>query len=79
MSCKTCKYLDVPLDKLGRRITRKYYVYQCTCPLPQMPSLPDSVTGHYTYTPILKGTRQFMERDMGESCPCYEPIKKGGK
>ena len=46
MSCKTCKFLQVPLDKLGRRVVGQDNTYCCAF-TPELPRLPDSITGTY--------------------------------
>jgi hypothetical protein len=46
MSCKTYKFLQVLLDKLGRRVGRRDTVYRCAF-TPELPRVPDSITGTY--------------------------------
>jgi hypothetical protein len=43
MACKTCKFLDVPPDRIGRIRPQKRYSYRCVAEIPA-PVLPDSVT-----------------------------------
>lgn len=49
MTCKTCKWFDVPLDKRGRRIIRKANAYRCTVPTPPRPPLPTSILENFGF------------------------------
>jgi len=74
MSCRTCKYLDVAPDKLGRIVPRKDKTYRCLAPDPEMPTMPDSITETYGFR-WFEGqrSRTYMTPDAGENCPCHEP------
>ncbi len=73
--CKTCRFLDVPLDKAGRRVVRKDSVYRCKGPVPAAPNLPDSVTQAYGFMRTAWVHRQYMPGDMGTTCPVWEALK----
>ncbi len=72
--CKTCRFLDVPLDKAGRRVVRIHDAFPCTAPLPEMPALPDSITKVYGYKPAGEGRKCWMHGDMGTTCPVWEAM-----
>lgn len=68
-SCKTCKFLNVRPDALGRIVVRAANTYQCTAPLP-MPPLPESVTKAWGFEwPPRK--RNVTGKD-GQQCPTWE-------
>jgi hypothetical protein len=70
--CGTCKHLDVPLDKAGRRVFRKDRSYLCVIDL-EPPRLPDSVTrAFWCQIPLAKTQRKWMCGEEGTNCPCYE-------
>ncbi len=64
--CKTCRFLDVPLDKAGRRVVRDKS-YRCTAPIPEIVT-PDSVERQGFYKVRMCG-------DMGTTCPVWEALK----
>lgn len=69
--CKTCRFLDVPLDKAGRRMVRSNHGYGCLWKLPKNHFvLPDSITQAPSYR--LGRLRTFMEGDEGTTCPTWE-------
>lgn len=72
-SCKTCQYLVVPVNALGRRVVRKDRGYECIVPIP-MPPLPDSVTSSYVFKwpPVTK----FMIGSDGTHCPAWQAVEK---
>lgn len=72
MTCKTCKWLDVPPDKRGRIVVRDTG-YRCIVPLPEMPALPDSITKRYCYIGL--STPGFMTPTQGANCPLHEARK----
>ncbi len=70
--CGTCKHLDVPLDKAGRRVVQKDRAYLCGIDLGP-PRLPDSVTKAFScHIPLSKTHRKGMCGEEGTNCPCYE-------
>lgn len=71
MTCKTCKWLDVPPDKRGRIVVRDT-AYKCIVPLPEMPVLPDCVTKQYGYTDFLARRDRWMIPKQGGTCPLHE-------
>lgn len=66
MTCRYCKWLDVPPDKGGRRVPRKDKAYRCTV-LIEQPALPLSVTRRtdFRWPP----ERYYMSPEDGEGCP----------
>lgn len=75
-SCRTCRYLDVPLDKLGRRIVRRDQGYRCIFGPLERPAWPDSVTESYGFRwpgNEQRGRRR-MVGDDGENCPCWQKL-----
>jgi len=68
--CGTCKWLDVPPDKAGRRIPRKTHVYRCLWPLPKR-VLPDSILRAYGYNPT--PSRSHMTPADGQTRATWEP------
>ena len=70
MACRGCQYLDVPLDKLGRRIPKTGFVYGCKSPLPA-PDYPDSIRLRIT-----EHMKCFMRPDEGKNCPSFKSIIK---
>ena len=73
VTCKSCKWLDVALDKAGRRVVRKQNAYPCLAPDPERPKVPASVEerrGGFPWPPH----RIFMCGYMGEDCPCWEAL-----
>jgi hypothetical protein len=69
--CKTCLWLEVPPDAVGRRVVRKEHGYRCVWPELDL-VLPDSVTKMYGF-----GARQRtrMTGDDGQSCPTYDAME----
>ena len=73
MTCKQCRWLDAPLDKIGRRVVRADNAYECTAPNPDEPKLPASVErswGAFIWPPL----RIFMCGSMGQECSCFEEL-----
>jgi hypothetical protein len=71
MSCKTCKYFDVPPDKDGKARIRKGNAYRCTAPMPECPPLPVCVSLEpwgFKWPPA----KSWVTPDMGTDCPVYE-------
>lgn len=75
MTCKTCKWLDVPPDKRGRIVVRDTG-YRRIVPLPEMPALPDSITKQYGYRDVTRDHHHFMLPRQGANCPLHEVRKK---
>lgn len=75
-SCKTCKWLDVPPDELGKVEVKEDCFYSCSFPDPMLPKLPDSITKSYDWRwPVRKARRAHMEGKDGENCPTYASLK----
>ena len=68
-SCKACKWLDVPLNKAGKRVVYQHRVYACRWPEPQ-PLLCDAITTHIAFR--LPLPRYRMAGSDGEHCPTWE-------
>jgi hypothetical protein len=72
MSCRTCKWLDVPPDKINRdgsvRKTLDHNMFRCLVPF-EMPPIPASYTSYFGYTPP---TRRMMCPAYGDDCPAHE-------
>lgn len=70
-TCRTCGFLEVPLDKVGKRVPRKDHTYNCEAPI-EKPLLPISVTKHYNWR--WPPNKLRMTPDDGESCPLYKKL-----
>lgn len=68
MTCKTCKFLDVP-EENGKIKPRANKSYKCLVEIP-LPILPASITGAYDFR--WPPGRKFMSPDEGKDCPCYQ-------
>lgn len=76
-SCRTCRHLDVPPRKDGKRIARVDIAYRCLAPIPR-PAWPDSVTKAYGFNwpddPNARFSgRVYVQPDQGAECPTWEP------
>lgn len=67
MTCRTCRYLEVPLNKAQRRVPRREVYYACNVPLPLWPTLPASVVSFMWPPPRVR-----MSPEHGEDCPLHE-------
>jgi len=66
---KHCKWLDVPADKLDRRIPRKDGAYRCLVPV-ECPTFPCSITKSYGFTWPM--TKCFVTIQIYNECPMKE-------
>lgn len=74
MTCRTCKFLEVPASAAGKIIPRKGNVYYCLSPVPKTAHLlPASITEAYGYREPTERDRRRMAPDEGTGCPLYEP------
>ena len=73
--CKTCKWIEVPPDKGGRKVVRKTRVYSCAFPQPPM-ILPASITNHPNWRDQFP--RYRMVGSDGSDCPTWE-LKEAAK
>lgn len=71
MSCRNCRWLDVPDDKLGRRRFAPNSVYRCVVQMPAAPAVPACVRD-FRWPPL----RQWMAADDGEGCSFFELRQK---
>lgn len=77
-SCKTCKYLAVPLNARGRIVVRSNSSYECVCVV-SMPPLPDSVTASSLFRGVAEQRyRTYMGGQDGTNCPTWELREKTG-
>ena len=71
MTCKTCRFLDVPLTKNGHRPVSPQRVYTCLAPDPVRPHVPASCEiwdESFKWPP----PRCRMTGMAGKDCPCHE-------
>lgn len=47
--CKTCKWLEVRPESLGRIVVRKDQVYPCRCPDPDQSKFPECITAAFNF------------------------------
>lgn len=69
--CKTCDFIVLPKNAKGHGVCRGGHMYPCTCPLPEMPMLPISVTDAWNSGFQWPPKRRFVTGDDGEQCPVY--------
>ena len=72
MASTRCKHLKVPPTASGRIIVRKDHCYRCTCPIPDMPQLPVSVTSAYGFAPVTERSKARVSADQCAKCPLFE-------
>ena len=75
-----CKHANIQPDKAGRVTMRANAVWPCSCPLPELPALPASITSAYGYT--WPPGRSYVDRERCEACPCWSeraPTNTGEK
>lgn len=82
MTCRTCKWLNVPPNKNGKIVPRKGGHHRCTVPLPPPPAMPASIkvmTDGRTYygSSVIQwpSSGGWMGVDAGEGCTFHEPRK----
>lgn len=69
MTCRTCKFLDVPPDKDGVERIRENTIYDCTAPFPEVAHL-------FPFSARLTTVRRmFMFPKDGAGCPAWEKRK----
>lgn len=71
MTCRDCRYLAVPLDKIGRRVARKSNMYRCLAPFPPLPAIPDSFTSAWDWERYWPPKPRHMQPDDGANCPTW--------
>lgn len=73
-TCKTCRYLDVPPRKDGKRVAYTGKAYRCLTPIPDLSSiLPLSTMRAYGFRQPRAGEFAFPE---WEGCPTHQPHSK---
>lgn len=79
MSCRDCKYLDVPLSRTGRRIIRANSVYRCTFPTQDIvfPPVPSSLLKYGVVYPPHTGIGLYTCADYGKDCATF--VKREAK
>jgi len=75
MTCKTCKYLDVPITGNGQRRTYASRVYACVAPV-SVPVVPNSISKYHNFK--WPPPRMHMGPHDGEGCPLYTPEGRRG-
>lgn len=78
--CRSCRFLDVPNNKAGKRVPRARHVYRCTA-ITEVPPLPASVVKNYKGERLpptfFEERKSWMLPDDGQFCPSWEPVKRG--
>lgn len=69
MTCRTCKFLEVPLSADGVRRPRKTNAYRCTVVVEQ-PLMPMSMTRSYDFR--WPPSRSYMTPNDGAGCPMHK-------
>jgi hypothetical protein len=70
-TCRTCRFLDVPARKDGKRVAIKGSAYRCKAPIPDLSAfLPTSVTRSYGWQQP-KGKCNAFPEWIG--CPLHQP------
>ena len=72
-SCKTCKWLNVKPDAVGRIVVRKGNAYQCVVEVPLPSPLPDSIKKNWPFR--WPSARSYMVGHEGKTCPTWEQRK----
>ena len=67
-SCKTCKFLVVPLNAAGKRQTRYNCVYECKAMIPPQ-YIPESISRSYLGA---HHNRTMMLPGDGVTCPTWQ-------
>lgn len=67
MTCRTCKFLDVKPDKIGRVIPRSTFMYRCLAPLP------DYIAPACFEIEVMQ---RRMTIESGKGCTFHEPRTK---
>lgn len=73
MTCRHCKWLDVPLNKAGKRVAYKMQSYKCLF-VPPLPPLPMSMSKSYNFR--WPPHQSYVTPNFGEGCPCFEEREK---
>lgn len=75
-SCKTCQWLDVAEDEIGRRVVFKNKAYLCAWPAPNI-DFPSSVTTWYGFR--WPPSRNYMRGQDGTTCKTWQKVIKKSK
>ena len=77
-SCKTCRFLFVVPDRVGRRVVRKANVYRCRAPIPDMPAdMPASLTkGDWRWKWPGDKQKSRMSGSEGTDCGAWQKWEK---
>lgn len=73
MTCRTCKWLIVRPNRVGKRVPNKDKSYTCGYQ-PERPKLPSSIVGHYSFK--WPPDRSYMTPNDGSDCQTYEILEK---
>ena len=74
MTCRTCKFLDVPPNSRGRIVPMSNKGYRCLYPVPAEHGLPASVTSSYGFQ--WPPSKNYMAPGDGEGCPQHVSRKE---
>jgi hypothetical protein len=69
-SCKTCRFLVVPLNQAQKRVVRSQNSYQCGCTTFELKA-PDSITQSVGWS---VPRPSWMQGSEGTTCPTYEAL-----
>ena len=76
--CRNCVHLEVPPDKIGRRVVRADTRYKCNYQIPDMPAVPQWMEPGLKKL-INDGNSHWSRNcwsDDGKKCNTYEEVKK---
>jgi len=73
MTCRDCRWLNVPLDSAGRRRPNRIKTYNCMVEVPR-PPLPASIVTFYNFR--WPPERYRVSPEDGAGCPLHEPIAR---
>lgn len=76
--CKNCQHLDVPNDRLGRRIVRRDTNYKCMCPLPELPPMPEWLNSwkNQLAAAMQRTQHRVQWGEDGTQCEIYQERQK---
>lgn len=64
-----CTHAHITPGKNGKIVMRKYSVYPCLIPAPELPVLPASITKAYGFN--WPPHRSYVSKEDCEQCPCW--------
>lgn len=69
--CHTCRFMEVPPDKAGRRVVRADKAYRCLYEV-TWPDMPDSITHAHDFQ---YPSKNWVWKNFGKDCPVWEGLK----